>query len=304
MIKSLAVLSMLLASVAQAHLNDPNVPPCFEMRNEQVVALADTSAENVIEFSTPEFAPVNHSAFAAGDRLNLSVLVTGKLCSPYMVYILAESTRGPGLVQMTSPSPVYPPSTISRKVEHFITFAIDEKDVRPGAEVTVIKLRLSVQQYGSYKQLASYEIPLKATWRAPRNVSVAGIPEYECADDMNVPAALPQVEAPRCSSSIRGPDGGLRLDLNGDGICEWAAPDARCDKIFGNKCFRVYEEHDGQLRAVAQFYTELRIPNDGAAYRALSSVETGPKTNITHFSDWLDGRYVHHKYVQDCKLVP
>src|SRR5262245_14658479 len=103
--KSCALIAMLLATTAEAHLNDPNVPPCFEMRNEQVVAKPDTSSENVIEFSTPELSPVNHSSFAAGDRLNLTLQVTGKLCSPYMVYIQVESLGdGRGLIMKTSPS--------------------------------------------------------------------------------------------------------------------------------------------------------------------------------------------------------
>src|SRR5262245_4600127 len=103
--KKFAVLVLLLlGDAAEAHLNDPNVPPCFEMRNEQVVALPNTSAENVIEFSTPELSPVNHSSFTTGDRLNVSVRITGRLCSPYMIYIQVDSRGdGRGLTLMTSP---------------------------------------------------------------------------------------------------------------------------------------------------------------------------------------------------------
>lgn len=302
--KLLMSLLILSAGTAHAHLIDPNVPPCFEMRNEQVAPLPDTSADNAIEFSIPELMPVNSSRFAAAERLNVTLRITGKMCSPYMVYIETEvKGASRGLVLTTSPSPVYPPGTVNRQIEHFVTFGIDEKNVRPGAEESVTKLRLSVQQYGSHKRLASLDIPLNATWRAPNDVSVAGIPEYECIDDARISTALPQVEAPLCSSSLKAPEGALRLDLNGDGVCEWAARDERCDKIFDNRCYRVYEERDGALRAIAQYYNELHIHNDGSAYRALSSVETGPKSNLTHYDEWFGGRYVHHMYLHNCKLV-
>jgi hypothetical protein len=303
--KLLTSVLILQAGMTHAHLKDPNVPPCFEMRNEKVVPLPDTSAGNFIEFSTPELSPVSASRFSAGDRLNLTVRITGRMCSPYMVYIQPETKGdGRGLILMTSPSLVYPPGKVDRKIEHYVTLGVDEKDVRPGAEQAVTKLRLSVQQYGSYKPLASYDIPIAAAWRVPENVSVAGIPEYECLDAANIPAELPQVEAPRCTSSIKGPDGGMRLDLDADGICEWTARDERCDKIHGNRCFRVFEERNGALRPIAQFYNALRIHNDGSARRALSSVETGPKSNLTHYHEWLDGRYLHHMYLHDCKLLP
>lgn len=295
----------MMSGAAEAHLRDPNVPPCFEMQNERVVARPDTSAENVITFSVPEIRPAGQTRFVTGEHLNISVQITGQLCSPYSVFVQPQAGLGQDttLVQQTSPSPVYPPGKLDHRVAHFVTFAIDPHNFRPGAQAGLSAIRLAVVQYGSYKQLASLEIPLSALWRAPDRANLQGVPEYECADDMKLPDVI-RGETPRCSSSLTPPSGASALDLNRDGICEWIVPDVRCDKTHGNRCFRILQEHNGDFRPIAQFYNKLTLHDSDSEYRGLSSLERGPLSDLTRYSEWRDGEYVTHMYLHDCSRLP
>lgn len=302
-----AVGSILFAgSHAQAHLQDPNVPPCFEMQNERVVPRPDVSAQNTVVFSMPELAPVNKVRFAAGERLNVSVRMTGSLCSPFSVFIQPQlkGSVPTQLTQQTSPSPIYAPGNVDLEISRFVTFSVDPQHIRPGAEAALSSIRIVVSQYGSYKFLGMLEIPIDALWRTPDRVNASGVPEYECAADMRLPRILTSVEAPHCSNSIPKPEGGAALDLNRDGICEWAVRDSLCDKTSGNQCYRILEERDGDLRSIAQFYNKLTLHESSAAYLGLSSVERGPLSDLTRYSEWQEGEYVTHMYVHDCSRLP
>lgn len=293
-------------SPAHAHLHDPNVPPCFELRNERVAPRPDVSAQNAVVFTVPELVPVNKLRFAAGERLNVSVRLSGSLCSPFFVFIEPQLQGGvpTRLVQQTSPSLIYAPGNVDLKVSHFVTFAVDPQHIRPGAEAAVSSLRLVVSQYGSYKPLGVLEIPIDAVWRTPDQVHTSGVPEYECAEDMRLPRILTRIEAPQCFNSVAKPKGGAALDLNRDGICEWAVREPRCDKTSGNQCYRILEERDGDLQPIAQFYNTLTLHESSAAYPGLSSVEHGPLSNLTRYSEWLEGEYVTHLYLHDCRRLP
>lgn len=293
-------------SPAQAHLHDPNVPPCFEMRNERVVPRPDVSAQNAVVFSVPELAPVNKMRFAAGEHLNVSVRITGSLCSPFSVFIQPQLQGGvpPRLAQQTSPSLIYAPGNVDLEISHFVSFSVDPQHIRPGAEAALSAIRIVVSQYGSYKPLGMLEIPIDAVWRTPDRVNTSGIPEYECAADMRLPRILTSVEAPQCSNSVAKLKGGVALDLNRDGICEWAVRDPLCDKTSGNQCYRILEERDGDLRSIAQFYNKLTLHESSAAYPGLSSVEHGPLSDLTRYSEWQEGEYVTHLYVHDCSRLP
>jgi hypothetical protein len=303
----LALASILFASAqVRAHLRDPNVPPCFEMRNEHVVPRPDVSAQNTVAFAVPGLTPINKTRFTAGERLNVSVRITGSLCSPYSVFIEPQLKSGAKtlLIQQTSPSLVYAPGGVNLTIRHFVTFAVDPKKVRPGAQAALSSIRITVSQYGSYKPLGVIEMPVDAVWRAPDRVNVAGVPEYECADDMRLPPVPASEAAPSCSNSVAKPEGGTVLDLNRDGICEWAVRDSVCDKTSGNRCYRILEERDGDLQPIAQFYNELTLHQSSAAYPGLSSVERGPLSDLTRYSEWLDGEYATHLYLHDCSRLP
>jgi len=293
----------LLGHAAFAHLRDPNVPPCFEMRDEQVVKHTDTSGQNSIVFSVPEIAPPNRTAFAVGEYLNIAIQLSGQLCSPYFVFIeTQQSPQRTALIQQTSPSLPYPPGRVERRIKHSVTFAVDPLNPLPNAVGGMSSVRIVVAQYGSYKKLASYTIPLTATWRAPANLDVPGFPEYECADDMRLP---PVVESPaRCSNSLTVPNGATQIDLNGDGICERIVRDENCDKTHGNRCFRVLAERSGDWQPIAQFYNKLTQHSSDTGYRALSSLELGPLSNVTRFSEWRGGAYATHMYLHDCSRLP
>jgi hypothetical protein len=292
--------------MAQAHLHDANVPPCFEMQNERVVSRQDRSGDNSVLFAAPRLTPVNKLHFAAGEHLSVTVHVTGWMCSPYSVFIQTVRKGGTesDLQQLTSPSPVYEPGRIDREITHYVTFAIDPKKVHPGARAELTGLRIVISQYGSYKELGALEIPVAAVWQASQRTSVAGIPEYECVSDMKLPAVLPQVDQPRCSNSLPQPTGGRALDLNRDGVCEWAVRDAGCDKIYDNRCYRILEEREGSFEPIAQFYNQLTLRESSDEYAGLSSVERGPLSDITRYSEWQDDHYETHMYLHDCSRLP
>jgi len=300
---ALACASLFASQVALAHLHDAHVPPCFEMKDEVVVPQTDTSGDNYILFRSPEFSPPNRREFSIDEYLTLQIEVSGQLCSPFYIYVLTEqSPKTTALVQLTSPSPIFPSGRFARTIKPYVTFAVDQRNPVPNAMGGVTSVRVAVVQYGSDKEIASQVFPISAQWRAPAKLDSHGFPEYECAADMQLP---PAVEAPaRCSNSTSAANGSVPVDLNQDGICEQIVRDAACDKTNGNRCFRILAERDGDWQPIAQFYNRLTQHRSGTPYRSLSSIETGPLSDTTRFSEWRGGAYVTHMYLHDCSRLP
>jgi len=205
-------------------------------------------------------------------------------------------------VQLTSPSPIYPPGRFSWTVKHTVTFAVDPRNPKPNTVGGIASVRVVVAQYGSDKEIAGQVIPISASWRAPDKLDLAGIPEYECADDMQLPPAA-EVTA-SCTNSIAAPRGSVSVDLNQDGTCERIVRDTLCDKTHGNLCYRILAERNGDWQRIAQFYNRLAQHGSDKEFRSLSSIETGPLSATTWFSEWRGSGYVTHKYLRDCSRLP
>jgi len=295
--------SVLVSHSAYAHLHDPTVPPCFEWRNEKVEPRQDESGQNYVVFGAPRLSPPNKSNFAPDEQLTIELDVNGQLCSPFYVYLLPQTrSSSPALIQKTTPSPIYSRGAFNRQVRHTVTFSVNPIQPQAGATSALSALRIVVTQYGSDKELFRHTIPFVASWRAPSDLTVAGIPEYECAQDMQLPAKIEPVV--RCSNSLTAPVDSERLDLDQDGICERIVRDSVCDKTHGNRCFRILAERDGSWQPIAQFYNELTQHSSNTGHYSLSSLELGPLSNVTRFSEWRANAYVTHMYLHNCDRLP
>jgi len=292
----------LCLSAAQAHLNDGNVPPCFEMRNEQVHPLPDTSGDNFLRFGAVDLTPANGSQLTTPDYLYITVQITGRLCSPYFVFLYPQTKGKTNLIVGSSPSLVHPPGNIDKAFRMFVTLSVDRNNIRPGETGELSSVRIRVVQYGSQKPYAEFDIPVSATWRAPVNPTVRTFPEYECIDEMRLP---PVVTVPaQCSNAIATPKGSRPTDLNQDGICEAIVRDELCDRTHGNSCYRVMGERNGAWQSLVIFYNQLIEHSSESGYRSLSFVEHGPLSETTWFSEWNKDAYLTHKYLHVCSLVP
>jgi hypothetical protein len=287
---------------AQAHLHDRNVPPCFEMRDDKVHELPNTSGDNFIRFGRIEFTPANGSQLAASEYLYITVRVTGKLCSPYMVFLYPQTREATPLVVGSRPSLAHPGGSIDKDFTQFVTLSVDEKNIVPGATGTISSVRLRIVQYGSHKEYAQIDIPVTATWRAPSRPTVQTFPEYECIDAMRLPPAV--VVPTRCANSIDAPAGSRRSDLNQDGICEVFVRDEVCDQTHGNLCYRVMAERNGAWQPITVFWNELTEHSSESGYRSLSYVVHGPLSEMTSFIEWTNDTYLTHNYLHKCSLVP
>lgn len=285
-----------------AHLRDANVPPCFEMRNEQVHPLPNTSGDNFLRFGAVDFSPGNGSQLTTPDYLYITVQITGRLCSPYFVFLYPQTKSKTNLVVGSSPSLVHPPGNIDKAFRMFVTLSVDRNNIRPGETGEISGVLIRVVQYGSHKLYQEFDIPVTATWRAPASPTVRTFPEYECIDEMRLP---PVVEVPaRCANAITVPKGSRPTDLNQDGICEAIVRDELCDRTHGNSCYRVMAERNGAWQPLAIFYNRLVEHSSESGYRGLSFVEHGPLSETTWFSEWTNDAYLTHKYLHVCSLVP
>jgi hypothetical protein len=278
------------------------IPPCFELEDGKISPRPDTSSQNFIRFGTVDITPVNWVELKTDDYLYVTVRVTGRLCSPFWVFLSGKQEGPSPLVMGTRPSLPHPSGEIDRDFQQFVTFGVDPKDIQPGATAQLVSVKMRVVQYQTEKEYGVLEIPLRAAWRAPGNPTVRTFPEYECIDSMR----LPPVVEPRtqCSNAFPLPKGSSTIDVNQDGICEAIVRDEVCDRTHGNTCYRLMSERDGAWQPLTYFYNRLTQHQSDSAYRSLSYIEHGPLSETTSLIEWHNGTYLRHQYLHNCSLVP